>query len=150
MKLFFYSLALSLLAYTAQAQQYFGEKITDENAITATELPEAVVGKESVETKVRGEVTGVCQAKGCWMTVNVGNNQEMMVKFKDYDFFVPKDITGQTVVIEGEALVETVSVDDQRHLAEDAGQSEEEINKITEPKTQLSFVADGVIVEGKE
>ncbi len=131
---------------TVQAQQYFGEEITEENAITATELPETLADEESVETKVRGEVTGVCQAKGCWMTVNVGNNQEMMVRFKDYGFFVPKDITGQTVVIAGEALVETVSVEDQRHLAEDAGKPEEEINQITQPKTQLSFVADGVIV----
>ena len=149
MKPIFYSLLLCLFAEAVSAQQYFGEKITDENAITATELPEAVDGQESVETKVRGEVTGVCQAKGCWMTVNVGNNQEMMVKFKDYGFFVPKDITGQTVVIAGEALVDTVSVADQRHLAEDAGKPEEEINKITKPKTQLSFVADGVIVHEK-
>lgn len=150
MKTIVLSLSLFLFVYAAQAQQYFGDKITDENTITATELPDAVAGQESLKTKVRGEVTGVCQAKGCWMTVNVGNNREMVVKFKDYGFFVPKDITGQTVVIAGEALVETVSVDDQRHLAEDAGQSEEEIQKITEPKTQLSFVADGVIVEGKE
>lgn len=147
MKALFYSIAFSFFAYTAQAQQYFGEKITDEKAINATELPEVLADEESVETKVRGEVTGVCQAKGCWMTVNVGNSQEMMVRFKDYGFFVPKDITGQTVVIEGEALVEAVSVEDQRHLAEDAGKSEDEISKITEPKTQLSFVADGVIVE---
>ncbi len=147
MKPLFYTLVFCLFSGAASAQQYFGEKITEENAITATELPEAVKGQESVETKVRGEVTGVCQAKGCWMTVNVGNNQEMMVRFKDYGFFVPKDITGQSVVIEGEALVETVSVDDQRHLAEDAGKPKEEISNITEPKTQLSFVADGVIVE---
>ena len=146
MKSLLYTLAFCFFVSAVSAQQYFGEKITDENAVTATELPTALDSESSVQTKVRGEVTGVCQAKGCWMTVNVGNNQEMKVRFKDYGFFVPKDITGQTVVIAGEALVDTVSVDDQRHLAEDAGQSEEEINQITEPKTQLSFVADGVIV----
>ncbi|MEO0333621.1 MAG: DUF4920 domain-containing protein [Bacteroidota bacterium] len=149
MKLLLYTLVFYSFVSAASAQQYFGEKITDENAITATELSEELADESSLETKVRGEVTGVCQAKGCWMTVNVGNNQEMMVRFKDYSFFVPKDITGQTVVVAGEAVVETVSVADQRHLAEDAGRSEEEINKITEPKTQLSFVADGVIVEEK-
>ncbi|WKN45009.1 DUF4920 domain-containing protein [Tunicatimonas pelagia] len=147
MKPLLYTLLLCFFVSVASAQQYFGEKITDQDAIAATELPETLADEESVETKVRGEVTGVCQMKGCWMTVNVGNNREMMVRFKDYGFFVPKDITGQTVVIVGEALVETVSVDDQRHLAEDAGQSAEEIEKITEPKSQLSFVADGVIVE---
>lgn len=139
-----------LFASAVSAQQYFGEEITNEDALTATELPTALADEGNQKTKVRGEVTGVCPVKGCWMTVNVGDNQEMMVRFKDYGFFVPKDITGQTVVIEGEALIETVSVDDQRHLAEDAGKSPEEINQITEPKTQISFVADGVIVETKE
>jgi hypothetical protein len=132
---------------TASAQQFFGEKITGENAVVSAELPALLDAEGSKNLKVRGEVTGVCQAKGCWMTVSVGNNEEVMVRFKDYGFFVPKNITGQTVVFEGEAKMETVSVEDQRHLARDAGKPEDEVKKITDPSRQLSFTANGVIVE---
>ena len=150
MKIPLYTVAFCLFVQFTQAQAYFGEKITEEDVATPAEFFDVLTEKGNVQTKVRGEVTGVCQMKGCWMTVNVGNGREMMVKFKDYSFFVPKDISGQTVVVAGEALMDTVSVEDQRHYAEDAGQSEEEIRAITEPKVQLSFVADGVIVKEKE
>ena len=34
-----------------------------------------------------------------------------------------------------------------KHYAQDAGKSKEEIAKITEPKDELTFIADGVIVK---
>ena len=49
----------------------------------------------------RGTVTEVCKAKGCWMKVALENGEETMVKFKDYGFFVPKDMAGKEVVING-------------------------------------------------
>ena len=75
--------------------------------------------------------------------------QEAMVKFKDYGFFMPKDIDGETVIVEGKAFVEEMSVDDQRHYAEDAGKSKEEVAAISEPKRTLSFISNGVLLEEK-
>jgi hypothetical protein len=43
--------------------------------------------------------------------------------------------------------MKTTSVAELQHYAEDAGKSKEEIAKITEPKLELTFVADGVIVK---
>lgn len=68
----------------------------------------------------------------------------IMIRFKDYKFFMPQDIVGKDVVLDGVAKKETVSVEDQKHYAEDAGKSAEEINKITEPSTEISFTAKGV------
>ena len=47
----------------------------------------------------------------------------------------------------GNAYKETTSVDELRHYAEDNGDSEEEIAKITEDKVTLNFIADGALVE---
>jgi hypothetical protein len=69
-----------------------------------------------------------------------------MVKFKDYGFFMPKNIVGKEVVLEGEALVKEVSVKQLQHYAKDAGKPEEEIRQITKPKKELQFVASGVLV----
>ena len=85
--------------------------------------------------------------KGCWMTLNMADGNQVMVKFKDYGFFVPKDIAGKEVIINGKAFVEEVSVGDQKHYAEDAGKSAEEIAAITAPKKTFSFEADGVLIK---
>jgi hypothetical protein len=98
------------------------------------------------EGKITGKVTEVCQEKGCWMKIQKQNGETLMVKFKDYGFFMPKDIVGKEVVLEGEATVKEVSVKQQKHYAEDAGKSKEEIAKIKSPKKELQFVASGVLV----
>jgi hypothetical protein len=95
---------------------------------------------------VKGEIKEVCQAKGCWMTLDMGDGELLRVKFKDYAFFVPKDAAGKTAIVQGTAQKETISVDELRHLAEDAGKTENEINSITNPKEELTFVAEGVII----
>ena len=102
---------------------------------------------DSINSKIIAKVTSVCQAKGCWMTLNLEDNEEVMVKFKDYGFFVPKDIAGKEVIINGKAYVKEVPVEELRHYAEDAGKSEQEIALITEPKRTYSFLADGVLLK---
>ena len=127
----------------------FGEKITDENVLAKSEIIETYknlkVGDTAV-VKFTTSVKEVCQAKGCWMRLDLGDN-EAMVRFKDYGFFMPKNITDKEVIVNGKAYVSEMSVEEQRHYAEDAGKSEEEIAAITEVETTLSFEADGVLVK---
>jgi hypothetical protein len=134
---------------TAQAQNEdsFGKKIDDKKAIAATALPAKMGKEDKMNAKVTGTVESVCQVKGCWMKVKLDNGETMRVMFKDYGFFVPKDISGKTVVFEGEAQKKLVPVEHLQHYAQDAGKSKEEIAKITEPKQELTFIADGVLVK---
>ncbi|MEN0048567.1 MAG: DUF4920 domain-containing protein, partial [Bacteroidota bacterium] len=67
-------------------------------------------------------------------------------KFKDYGFFVPKDISGRQVIMEGYAYREVTPVEELRHYAKDDGMSEEEIAAITEPEEEFKFMASGVIL----
>ena len=146
----------SISTATPEAQQgdgkYFGEKITDEGAISYTDLLQVLQQKDSVATKVSGLVTSVCQQKGCWIKITAeGEGQpDMMVKFKDYGFFLPKDIAGRHVVLQGTAYREVTSVEELRHYAEDAGKNAEEIQKITQPKEELKFMAAGVVLLGEQ
>ncbi|MGV3560533.1 DUF4920 domain-containing protein [Larkinella arboricola] len=143
-----WALALGL-SYGAMAQDnssYHGKKISADNAIPSTELAAKMGDKKELATKVEGTVESVCQVKGCWMRVKTADNQTMLVRFRDYGFFVPKDIAGKKVVFEGTAETKTTSVAELRHYAEDAGKSKEEITKITQPEKAIAFTADGVIV----
>lgn len=101
---------------------------------------------DSLTVSFTGKVTDVCQMKGCWIKVSLDEGEEIRVTFKDYGFFVPKDITGKEVTLHGTGFIEELSVEDQRHFAKDGGASEEEIQKITSPKVTYSFVADGVLL----
>ena len=131
----------------ARAQSNFGKQIDDRKAIAAETLPAKMGDKSEMQAKVTGTVESVCQVKGCWMKVNLDNGETMRVMFKDYAFFVPKDIAGKTVFIAVDANNTTVPVEHLKHYAQDAGKSKEEIAKIIEPKDELTFIADGVIVK---
>ncbi|MES2517969.1 MAG: DUF4920 domain-containing protein [Bacteroidota bacterium] len=147
MRKLLFSVMLISASFIARSQSFHGEQITEKGAISATELETKLTTKEEMPAKVTGVVESVCKAAGCWMKVKTTDGKTMRVTFKDYGFFVPKDITGKTVVFEGVAKVKTTSVAMLKHYAEDGGKSKEEIAKITEPEKAIGFVATGVIVK---
>ncbi len=127
----------------------FGEKIHPDGTISKEQIIEKYKNLkpgDTVTVKFTTTVNSVCQAKGCWMRLDLGDN-EAMVKFKDYGFFMPKNIAGREVIVNGKAFVSEMSVEEQRHYAEDAGKSKEEVEAITAPKITYSFEADGVLVK---
>lgn len=128
------------------AAKVFGAAFEPGEVLAYKDLAAKVSDTDSLTVVVQGEVSDVCQAKGCWMNITQENGEEMMVRFKDYGFFMPKDIAGREVVMNGKAFFQLTTVDELRHYAEDAGKSQEEIDAITEPKRELAFLADGVIL----
>lgn len=128
----------------AIGQKYdsYGDKIKAKGAVPALELV-----SEADQVKIEGEVESVCKMKGCWVKLKLADGETMRVTFKDYGFFVPKDIEGKKIVLQGEAKVKTTSVEDLQHYAKDGGKSEAEIALITEPKKEMGFVATGVLIE---
>jgi len=125
---------------------FYGEKITLNNIIDFVKVKNLTENQAEVETKIEGTILSTCPKKGCWMNVRV-DQDTILVRFKDYGFFVPK--LGQEnnrVVMQGIAKKDTISADLLRHYAEDANKSIEEIEKITEPEYKISFLADGVII----
>ena len=142
--------SVAIIAYAqepapAEKGVTYGSATTAEGAIAVGEMDKNLKDNQ-FSGKVSGKVIEVCQEKGCWMKIEKPNGEKMMVKFKDYGFFMPKNIVGKEVVLDGEAKVKEVSVKQLQHYAKDAGKSEEEIKKIKEPKKELQFVAKGVLV----
>ena len=133
------------LAYTS-----FGEQISPNNSLTAVEMEEKfskLKEGDTLEVSFKTTVNSVCKGKGCWMTLDLPQEEDVMVKFKDYGFFVPMDIEEREVIVNGKAFVAEVSVEDQQHYAEDNGDSPEKIAAITRPKRTLTFLANGVLIK---
>ena len=118
-----------------------GEKLPANQSIlnldAIADQPENFSGKQVC---VEGSITAVCQAKGCWMTMaGTKASSRARVTFKDYAFFVPKDISGKKVKVLGEVKVKMLSEAERKHLAEDGRVDVSEI-----PKAELRLVASGV------
>jgi len=127
----------------------FGDKIEAEGAIKAVELAEkykTMAEGDTLVTKVTAKINEVCSTKGCWMRLDLENAEEVMVRFKDYGFFMPLNATGE-VIVNGKAFVTEISVDELKHYAKDAGKSEAEIAAITEAEKTFAFEADGVLLK---
>ena len=137
-----------IMAQETAEGNYYGETFTISDGIQQNgSVFNQLAVTDTIMTQVKGEIREVCQAKGCWMNVALDSGDEVFVRFKDYGFFVPKDAASKTVFMNGLAFLEEMSVEDQRHYAEDSGASEEEIAQITEPARILRFEADGVLIK---
>lgn len=129
---------------------YYGDTITEDGALTAVEFLTQFEGKDSMDVKLKATITEVCQKKGCWMVLDLGEDKSMRVRFKDYGFFMPKDADSLEVVIEGQAKMSVTTVAMLKHYAKDAGDSQEVIDAITEDELNYNFEAFGVILKGYE
>ncbi|WGH75041.1 DUF4920 domain-containing protein [Tenacibaculum tangerinum] len=135
---------------TKTAYQTFGASISANEALTANEMlakfQNLSLG-DTINVKFASTINEVCKKKGCWMKLDLGEEQESMVRFKDYGFFMPLNADSKEVIVNGKAYVTEISVDELQHYAKDAGKSEAEIAKITEPKYTYAFEADGVLMK---
>ena len=151
MKLFIKSFSIlyfSILSYSQSDNNYksYGELFESSETINYNLEKDNFLNSSS-KLKIEGEILSSCPMKGCWMKISV-ENDTVLVRFKDYGFFVPKNgIEGKRTIINGNISVDTLSVAQLQHYAEDAGKSKEEIALINKPEITISFLADGVLIK---
>ena len=118
---------------------------------TATEartLAAAVKGAAATpseaSTLVSGEVTAVCQAKGCWMVLRDAADATVQARviMKNHAFAVPFDGKGKTARVEGVLSSRTFTPAQVQHLAKDAGQDPATVE--AKPRTEWVLTATGV------
>lgn len=124
----------------------YGAKVDTKTAIKASDIPAQLAKKDTLAGKFRGKALASCEAKGCWMTLQVNDSTTAFIKMKDYAFFVPTAIAGKTVVVDGNVYTKTTSVEELKHYAEDAKKSQKEIDAITQPKNEIRIMANGITV----
>ena len=101
---------------------------------------------------VSGVITEVCQHQGCWIRLKDPSNPQagdLFVKTTDHAYLVPRNSPGRRAIVVGTCEYSEMSVADQKHYAEEAGKTAEEIAKITQPKKMITFHADSISIEGE-
>ena len=138
----------SFLSYSQSDDNYkfYGELFEFSESINYN-LEKDIFLNSSSKVKIEGEILSSCPMKGCWMKISV-EKDTVLVRFKDYGFFVPKNgIEGKSTIINGKLSVDTLSIAQLQHYAEDAGKSKEEIALISKPEITISFLADGILIK---
>lgn len=150
--LFLFSLVMIGISLMAQPPKgpakkgmTFGIKTTAEGAVAANELSTVMAEKTTADVKVKGVVTEVCKAEGCWIRMQTASGT-MLIKMKDHSFSVPLALNGKTIVADGTVELKETSIEMLKHYAEDAGKSKAEIDAINAPKKEMILQAKGILV----
>jgi len=143
-------ISILLIIFSCDNQPFigYGEKILSETTHSFKDVRTLIDSGTTSEVIIDGKIIQTCPKKGCWVRMKVSESDTLMVRFKDYGFFVPKEgVEQKRILVRGFASMDTTSVEMLRHYAKDAGNSEEEILKINEPKYGVNFLANGVLIE---
>jgi Domain of unknown function (DUF4920) len=152
-KIFFLSLLFVVIAANAQDKEkvqaakgvVYGQVSEEKSPVAVDDLQNKLVD-DAFTGQIKGKVTEVCKAEGCWIRLQKKDGSSMMVRAKNHAFLMPENIVGKTVLIEGNATVKETSEEMRKHYAEDAGKSREEIAKIKGSEKSVEFAAKGVKV----
>lgn len=100
-----------------------------------------------------GTITQVCQKKGCFFMLKCGEAMAR-VTFKDYSFFVPTNVMGSSVRLQGIFQINELTEDEADHLAEDLGIDknfdEGAAQRKTVPQREYHIVASAVKIYDDE
>ncbi len=150
------SLCLASLAFaeptvtspsTQPAAKDFGEpmKLTDADTIEVAQVLKDPAAYEGKAVRIAGSVTKVCTNKGCWLEMTTPDTtHRLFVKFTcpiDDERLIPENAVGQKAIVEGVIKMTEISEESARHYAEDAGASQEEIEKIKGPQKRVRLMS---------
>ena len=124
---------------TTDTTETFGS-VLDE-AVPLVELADVGAGKVGEVVRVEARVSKVCRKKGCFF-IAVDGDTVVRVSFKDYEFFVPTDISGKRVMFVGEVIEKEMTKAESEHFSEDMG----EASAAVAPGKTYEIVANAVRV----
>jgi hypothetical protein len=109
-----------LASHALEAKTY-GAVMPKGKAIDVATVVSNAGDYDGKQGKLKGRITQVCQAKGCWLMIE-SNGKAARVMTNDA-FFVPKNSKGEAVIF---GAIKQVQMEEKmaKHLAKDAGSAE--------------------------
>lgn len=129
----------------------YGEpmKLTDEANVDAAKVLADVKAYDGKTVRLTGEVVTVCKKKGCWLKLSSnGSPLNIFVEFTCpiEGRLIPVEAVGKPVIVEGKLTVATIDEDEARHIAEDDGQTKEQIEAIKGDQQQIRIEGPSALV----
>gem|GEM_PF-1004448 len=133
--------------------KHFGEptKLTDADNIDAAKVLADVAKYDGQFVRMTGTITSVCKNKGCWMKMSSeGSKLFVFVEFTcpvEGNRLIPMEALNKPAIVEGKLTVTEISEEEARHIAEDEGNSKEEVEKIVGPQQQITVEGPSALVK---
>jgi len=145
------ALALAALPTQAAGGQTYGEPLTGDDTMKISALladPDPYVGET---VRVEGLVTGVCEKRGCWITLASDKEfEEIRIKAEDGVIVFPISAKGHHAVAEGVLSRIEMSMEQtlqyQQHHAEEHGE-EFDPASVTEPLVFYQIDVTGAVID---
>lgn len=131
---------------------YGHSEITPDDAASVTEMFTEMESTGKFNRKVSVKIAEVCQKAGCWITFDDEKGNAIRVFFRDH-FTIPIETpAGSEAILYGSLMVDTLSVDFQKHLLDDAKEAgqevaQEEYDAIKEDKIETTFDCEAILVK---
>lgn len=139
-------------AVEEEKAEVFGAKLNANLELTAFE--EITANPDQYKDKTiatEGVVRENCEKRGCWMAVRPAadrNGETIMIRFKDYKFFVPLDSRGAKVRMNGKLTVTLYTPEQVAELEAEGGSVS---NKLPDGSAKVTlFIATGVEMRGRK
>lgn len=124
-----------------------------EDAVSTEEMFKSFDKTNEFKGAVNVTINEVCQNAGCWINVvKPGTDETVMVFFRDHYTIPIETSAGKEAILYGELVSDTMTVDFQKHLLDDAAENGEEISQeeydaITEDKISQSFDCESILIK---
>ncbi|MEX2115465.1 MAG: DUF4920 domain-containing protein [Bacteroidota bacterium] len=147
------AVVLVFLAAAVAGDKKYGKSLTLKKATPIAELLGKAESFKGQTVLLDGEITEVCQKKGCWIKMKDGSSEtEVQVKVEDDVIVFPKDGKGKKIRTEGVVSVTVLTEVERRskaeHEAEEQGTLKEfDPSKIVGPVTVVRIEGEGAVVE---
>lgn len=128
------------------------EEVNADDAVSQEEMFETFRTIGAFGGAVKVSINEVCQKAGCWINFLKEDGTPVMVFFRDH-FTIPiEESAGKEAILWGQLETDTLSVEFQRHLLDDAAEAGEEIaqsdyDAITEEKIDVSFDCVSILLK---
>lgn len=132
---------LSEPVFETENAEVFGANI-DLKTLSPKTLTEVIGSTNESTVTLKTTVAEVCSKKGCFFIAQDGEFTAR-ITFKDYGFFIPTDSQGKEVMLIGDFSVKTLSEEQAKHYAEDAGK---DASLISGEQKEYSIIATSVVV----
>lgn len=123
----------------ADGSRLFGAELSEEREDTPLRAIMADPSQfDGQVVKTSGEISAVCQARGCWMELRAdAESPGIRVPMANHSFFLPRDLAGSRATIEGTVSVTALDEETRAHLESEGAQAAD---------SELSIEATGVLV----
>lgn len=144
---------LTILVSASAGDKKLGKPLTLKESTSVADLIAKPAEYKGKMVLLEGEITEVCQKKGCWIKLkDASSDTEIQVKVEDDVIVFPKDSKGKKVRAEGIVSVRVLSEEERRNQAEHEAEEQGKLkdfdpSKIVGSTTVVRIEGEGAVLE---